>query len=73
MLLKQMTNVRDSIIPGADDHAVPGGMFLASVAIGMAPAVAAVGVLSGAGLFALAGSGCLLVAGLITAVLSADS
>jgi hypothetical protein len=47
-------------------------MFLASIAIGMAPAVAAVGLLFGAGLFAIVGSGCLLGAGLMIAVVASD-
>jgi hypothetical protein len=61
-----------SILPDPTDNVVSGGMFLASIAIGMAPAVAAVGLLFGAGLFAIVGSGCLLGAGLMIAVVASD-
>jgi hypothetical protein len=72
MLSKQMLH-STSILPDPPGNVVPGGMFLASIAIGMAPAVAAVGLLFGAGLFAIVGSGCLLGAGLVTAVVASDN
>jgi hypothetical protein len=72
MLTKQMLHLPSGSERASDGDVVPGGMFLASVAIGMAPAIAAAGLLLGAGLIAVAGSGCLLGVGLITAVVTAD-
>jgi hypothetical protein len=72
MAMKQMLDLRNSILPEPNSNVVPGGMLMASAAIGLAPVIAAVGLLSGAGLFAVAGSCCMLGGGLITAVLSAD-
>jgi hypothetical protein len=72
MATKHMLHLRDSILPEPNSNVVPGGMLLASAAIGMAPVVAAVGLLSGAGFIAVAGSCFMLGGGLITAVLSAD-
>jgi hypothetical protein len=71
MLSKQMLHLT-SILPDPPGDMVPSGMFLASIAIGMAPAVAAVGLLFGAGLFAIVGSGCVLGAGLMVAVVASD-
>jgi hypothetical protein len=70
MLESPMTQVSDAGDAGSE--VVPSGMYLATVAIGMAPAIATVGFFAGAGLLAVAGSACLLGAGLITAVLSVD-
>jgi hypothetical protein len=72
MLSKHMLEFPSATLRDAGEEVVPGGMFLATIAIGMAPAVAAVSFLLGAGLFAVAGSGCLLGAGLITAVVASD-
>jgi hypothetical protein len=72
MLSKHMIEFSADPLREPGEEVVPGGMFLATVAIGMAPAVAAVSFLFGAGLFALAGSGCLLGAGIIIAVVASD-
>jgi hypothetical protein len=49
-----------------------GGMFVAGVAIGVAPAVAAAGIMLGSNILAIAVTGGLLVTGLLTAVLSSE-
>jgi hypothetical protein len=61
-----------SVLADPTDNVVPGGMVLASIAIGLAPSVGAVGLLFGAGLFAIVGSGFVLAAGIATAVVASD-
>jgi hypothetical protein len=72
MLSKPLLQLPSARVSDAESQVVPSGMILATAAIGMAPAIAAVGFFAGGGLPALVGSACVLGAGLITAVLSID-
>jgi hypothetical protein len=69
----QQTSESAAQAPGAQaDGSLDGGLFLAGVAIGIAPAAAAAGILLDARLVGLGGGGALLLIGLITAAMSSD-
>jgi hypothetical protein len=57
----------------SSDGALPGGIFLAGLAVGVAPAVAAAGYMLNAHLLAFGVTSGLLVMGFVTAALSSDT
>jgi hypothetical protein len=69
----QQTSESTAQAPSAQaDGFLDGGLFLAGVAIGVAPAAAAAGILLDSRLVGLGGGGALLLIGLITAAMSSD-
>ncbi len=69
----QQTSESAAQAPSArTDGFLDGGLFLAGVAIGIAPAAAAAGILLDSRLVGLGGGGALLLIGLVTAAMSSD-
>ena len=70
MSLHQSPN--DMTHAARSEDALPGGIFLAGLAIGVAPAAAAAGIILNAHLLAFGVTSGLLVAGFVTAALSSE-